>query len=166
MKRFPQFPVLGIVDVSSNTPRHRNSTTELLSAPSHPSRHKGEEGIQGITTTGVRAKECLENSCCSSLSPTSPLCPISSHSSLESLLGKERRCLQLPGLERIPGLRICWKCCCSSPTAFHYRQVTLFLFPELYLLYFLNSRQRGEKIRSFWCIMIQTLTPDRQSNPD
>lgn len=41
------------------------------------------------------------------------------------------------------------KCCCSSPTAFHYRQVMLFLFPELYLLYFLNSHHRGGKNKEF-----------------
>lgn len=70
---------------------------------------------------------------------------------------------QLPGLERIPRIRIC---CCSSPTTSHYRQVMLFLFLELYLFYFLNSHQnRGGKKRSFFCTMIQTLTPDRPSNP-
>lgn len=68
------------------------------------------------------------------------------------LLGKvsckrQGRCLQLLGLERIPRTQDLLEvlCCCSSPTTFHYRQVMLFLFLELYLFYFLNSHQRGGK---------------------
>lgn len=152
MKRFPQFPVLGIMNVSSNTPRHRNSSsTRNCSVPllTLPCTAQGEKRIQRITTAGMRAKESLRAAPAPPSAPPVPCAPSPATAPGQTLLGKERRCLQLPGLGRIPRTQDLLKCCCSSPTAFHYRQVMLFLFPELYLLYFLNSHHRGGKNKEF-----------------
>lgn len=84
MKRFPQFPVLGIMNVSSNTPRHRNSSsTRNCSVPllTLPCTARGGEKDSKNHNNRYESQGEPESSSCTSFSPTSPLCPISSHSS-------------------------------------------------------------------------------------